>query len=186
MRTCIFCGAKADTEEHVFPDWIGKVIVNPQLEVEAVEISEDGHAVRRNYMTDGAASSLTVMGTVCWCGCDRELGWSDARIAKRGREAYALVTILEDDYRPLIKGIEERGIGKAGQLEELDDFIAHGEKLTAELLMVAHGELPADTVDRRLMNGWGKIGAKLLKDLPPSYRSRKFRALRKTVTLRDM
>jgi hypothetical protein len=125
------------------------------------------------------------MGTVCWCGCGRELGRSDARIARRGREAYALVTILQDDYRPLIQGSEERGIGKVGQLEELDGFIAHGEKLTAELLMVAHGELAAAAVDRRLMNGWGKIAAKLLKELPPSYRSRKFRTLRKTVTLRD-
>jgi hypothetical protein len=155
--------------------------------------------------------------TECWCGCGRELKRSEARIAKRGREAYALTTILEDDYKPIIEAIEEKGIAERTEaddpaiaaaaerygvrpdiirdlytpdershtLSDLEDFIADGEKLTEELLLVAHGELPAQAVDRRLMNGWGKIAVSLLRQgLPPAYFSQEFRHRRATITLR--
>ncbi len=152
------------------------------------------------------------MATTCWCGCGRELKRTQARIAKRAREAYALTTILEDDLKPIIEAVaqpnapnddavfvaaaERYGVGPdtvrdlyapegSQDVRNLEDFIADGEKLTAELLLVAHRELPAQAVDRRLMNGWGKIAGKLLREtLPAAYVSHEFRDRRATITLR--
>jgi hypothetical protein len=154
----------------------------------------------------------------CWCGCGRELKRSEARIAKRAREAYALTTILEDDYKPIIEAVPEKGIAEGidaddpaiaaaaerygvrpdtirdlyapeerpQALGDLEDFIADGERLTAELLLVAHGELSAQVVDRHLMNGWGKIAVSLLRQvLPPAYFSQEFRQRRANITLRE-
>lgn len=38
-RKCIFCGAKADSYEHVFPYWINRVIVNDELDAQFVDIA---------------------------------------------------------------------------------------------------------------------------------------------------
>ena len=42
MRTCIFCGAKADSYEHIFPDWLNQVIVNEITEAERYRFEGDG------------------------------------------------------------------------------------------------------------------------------------------------
>jgi len=65
MRQCIFCDAKADTAERIFPDWIGKVITNTEIEVEVVTLTEDGYTSCRNYPAKGAAGqrAKVVCGT---------------------------------------------------------------------------------------------------------------------------
>jgi hypothetical protein len=48
-RRCIFCGAPADSREHIFPDWINNIF-NPQaigpIDCEVVQYSPDGTSVR--------------------------------------------------------------------------------------------------------------------------------------------
>jgi hypothetical protein len=112
----------------------------------------------------------------CWC-CGRELSRSDSRIAKRAREANALVTILREDLTPQA----EAGGLDARTLEELDEFITYGERLTGKLLSVAHGELSATGVNRREMNGWGKLAARQVRSLGPEARAR-FAELRRSGT----
>jgi hypothetical protein len=65
---------------------------------------------------------------------------------------------------------------------ELVEFIEAGERFTAEILMVAHGERSATEIDRRVANGWGKLAAKMIRVLGRGVR-REFGELRRTATL---
>jgi hypothetical protein len=65
---------------------------------------------------------------------------------------------------------------------DLNEFIEAGERFTAEVLMVAHGELSATEIDRRLANRWGKLAAKQVRELGPEARLR-FVVLRRTASL---
>jgi hypothetical protein len=105
----------------------------------------------------------------------RDLGWNSYRIAKRARDTHALVTILQDYSLPLYEA--------SGQDPgDLNEFIGAGERFTGEVLLVAHGELPADAIDRRLANKWGKLAAKEVRFLGPEVRH-EFGQRRRTVTL---
>jgi hypothetical protein len=63
---------------------------------------------------------------------------------------------LRDRARPILVAVNK-------DTNDLDEFIAYGERLVSELLMVAHGPLPATDVDRRAMNRWGKLAVKALR-----------------------
>jgi hypothetical protein len=55
-RRCIFCGAKADSYEHVFPDWINRVIVNDELDAEFFAVADGKIENARAYLANKAAS----------------------------------------------------------------------------------------------------------------------------------
>jgi hypothetical protein len=101
------------------------------------------------------------MARDCWCGCGRVLGRSDSRIAKRAFEAETHVAALRERHLPIL-------VASDTDTSEFEEFIGYGEHLVGELLMVAHGELPADAVDRRGMNRWGKYAVRILRDSGPS------------------
>jgi hypothetical protein len=55
VRTCIFCGATADSREHIFADWINELIAATEFYALTVDI-EDGQIARsRSYPTKHAA-----------------------------------------------------------------------------------------------------------------------------------
>jgi hypothetical protein len=55
VRTCIFCGATADSREHIFADWINELIAATEFDALTVDI-EDGQIARsRSYPTKQAA-----------------------------------------------------------------------------------------------------------------------------------
>ena len=87
---------------------------------------------------------------------------SDARIAKRAFEAEAHVVALRERQLPILEAS-----GKE-DTSDFEEFIEYGERLVGELLMVAHGELPATAVDRRGMNRWGKFAVSVLRMTGPS------------------
>lgn len=89
-RRCIFCGAKADSYEHVFPDWINRVIVNDKLDAEFFSVADGKIEEARSY-TAGKAAGLRARIV---CGpCNR--GW----MAQLEQAASSLL-------RPLILGQE--------------------------------------------------------------------------------
>ncbi len=55
-RRCIFCGAKANSYEHIFPDWINRVIVNTKLDAEAFAIADGKVEESRRYVAKKAAN----------------------------------------------------------------------------------------------------------------------------------
>jgi hypothetical protein len=55
VRRCIFCGARADSYEHVFPDWINRVIVNQEIDSEFFSVADGKVEDARNYKTNKAA-----------------------------------------------------------------------------------------------------------------------------------
>ncbi len=69
-RTCIFCGAKADSYEHIFPDWIDRLIVVEGIEAERFRFESGEVQENRSYMTNRAASQRAKI--VCK-GCNH--GW---------------------------------------------------------------------------------------------------------------
>src|SRR5262249_36768525 len=86
----------------------------------------------------------------CWCGCGRQHGRSAYRVACRAQQVDALVTMLNERIRPLPTTWGD---------QELHEFIDYGEGLTASLLEVAHGNLPAPEVDRKAMKRWIALAA---------------------------
>src|SRR5437016_2722785 len=89
-----------------------------------------------NPANNQQACSVAAMARQCWCGCGRQLGRGDHRVAKRARDTHALVTMLREYTLPIY---EASGRDPA----EFNEFIEAGGRFTAEVLMVAHGELSA-------------------------------------------
>lgn len=89
-RRCIFCGAKADSHEHVFPGWINRVIVNDKLEGEFFAVADGKIEGARSYTSNKAAS---LHAKIVCSPCNK--GW----MSDLEREASSLLT-------PLILGHE--------------------------------------------------------------------------------
>lgn len=54
-RLCIFCGARADSKEHIFPDWINRLILTDEFEGMAFTIERGELVERRTHRTNQAA-----------------------------------------------------------------------------------------------------------------------------------
>ena len=54
-RACIFCGAKADTKEHIFPDWINRLITTADFEGIAFTIDRGEITEQRTHRATRAA-----------------------------------------------------------------------------------------------------------------------------------
>src|ERR1700730_13572483 len=53
-RTCIFCGERADTKEHLFPDWVNRLIEETSFQGQFLEMTAQG-IERRRYDSNQAA-----------------------------------------------------------------------------------------------------------------------------------
>jgi hypothetical protein len=88
-RVCIFCGVKADSYEHVFPDWINNVVLGEEFESQHVQVEYGEVAKQRSYQTNKAASlRAKIVCEVC------NGGW----MSDLEREASALL-------EPLMRGV---------------------------------------------------------------------------------
>jgi hypothetical protein len=69
-RTCIFCGAKADSKEHIFPDWINQLILTTDFEGMAFTI-ERGKLIEQR--THRACKAAHVSARIVCGDCNH--GW---------------------------------------------------------------------------------------------------------------
>jgi hypothetical protein len=53
-RSCIFCGRRADTKEHLFPDWVNRLVAETSFRGVSLVVTNEGMK-RRRYDTDQAA-----------------------------------------------------------------------------------------------------------------------------------
>ncbi len=97
----------------------------------------------------------------CWCGCGRTLGRSESRVAERAFEAEVLVAALRERQQSILAATGTDAV-------EFEAFVEYGERTVGELLMVAHGELPAGALDRRGSNRWHKVAARVLRHSGPT------------------
>lgn len=54
-RTCIFCGLRADTREHLFPDWVNRIVAETSFLGQFLVVTDEGMK-RRRYDTNQAAN----------------------------------------------------------------------------------------------------------------------------------
>jgi len=101
------------------------------------------------------------MGRECWCGCGRTLGRSESRVAERAFKAEGLVAELRERNQSILATTGTDPV-------EFEAFIEYGEQRVAELLRVAHGELPASALDRRGLSRWPKVATKVLRHSGPT------------------
>jgi hypothetical protein len=133
-RRCIFCGAKADSYEHVFPDWINRVIVNDEIDSEFFSVADGKVEDARNYKTNKAAGLRAKI--VCQ-RCNH--GW----MAQLEEAAGALL-------HPLIVG-QETTLDQAEQL--LAAQWAAKTAMVGETVMYRHAKFSQD--DRNLVREHG-------------------------------
>lgn len=92
---------------------------------------------------------------LCPCGCEKELGWSERRLAKRVRELDNLSRDLEENVLPVY---EQSSFGSPN----LETFIETGREFRDGVLAVIHG-VDARTVNRSHMHKWLQVAAKMCR-----------------------
>jgi len=97
----------------------------------------------------------------CWCGCGRVLGGREGRIAEQASEVEALVNALRERHQSVLAA-------SGTDPSEFEGFIEYGEQCVGELLMVAHGELPASALDRLRLKRWDRAAVKALRRSGPT------------------
>jgi hypothetical protein len=65
-RVCVFCGARADSREHIFPDWLNDLLIGDEFQTEYSSIQLGQIAEERKYPSKrGAGHRSRVVCTSC-------------------------------------------------------------------------------------------------------------------------
>lgn len=97
------------------------------------------------------------MAAYCPCGCGKKLSLIERGGGKQVRVLDQRIEFLETYVRPL-----QQAAGSGPQeMAHFEEFLADGWVFRNQMLAVIHGELDARQVNRRQMNKWGMLAAKM-------------------------
>ena len=112
------------------------------------------------------------MAKQCPCGCGRALGFLDRRIAKNA----VLLNERLEQLEHLVKPFDET-VG----LDHYDELVNAGEYFLDTTLLIVHGDVPAQTLDRAAMHRWFATSAKAVQfvrhNVPANFTNPQLRTL---------